>query len=258
MTYRAVKFKALLLYIKREKMIKFFRKIRRRLIAKGKLNSYLIYALGEIFLVVCGILIALQINTWNEGRKNEKLERKIITEMKKNLQVDLSDVKWNIDRNQMFLQSNQNVLQHLQTRSPFVDSLETDFGNIMGNTQLVKNSSAYDNLKSLGFNLISNDSLRMSITNLYGARYNYISNFEKIDDRFQWDNLYPAFRSNVELFKIWEKASPFAPAELVDNNNFKESLKMNIELRQFAIGVYESLERDILTTISLIDEELQD
>lgn len=238
-------------------MIKFFRKIRQRLIAKGKLNSYLIYALGEIFLVVCGILIALQINTWNEGRKSRKLERKIITEMKKNLQVDLSDVKWNIDRNQILLKSNQNVLQHLQTRSPFVDSLEKDFGNIIGNTQVVENTSAYDNLKSLGFNLISNDSLRIAITNLYGASYNYVSNFEKVDDRFQWDNLYPEFRSNVELIKLWEKASPHAPRELVDNNNFKESLKMNIEFRQFAIGIYEGLERDILTTISLIDQELQ-
>ncbi len=239
-------------------MIKFFRKIRQRLIAKGKLNSYLIYALGEIFLVVCGILIALQINTWNEGRKNRKLELKIITEMKKNLQVDLGSVTGNIDLNQIVLKSNQNVLQHLQTRSPFVDSLENDFGNIIGSTQVVKNTSAYDNLKSLGFNLISNDSLRMAITNLYGASYNYISNIEKTDDRFQWDNLYPEFRSNVELFKLWEKASPFAPAALMENNDFKESLKMNIEIRQLVIRIYEGLEQDILSTISLIDQELQD
>ena len=50
-------------------MIKFFRKIRQRLLTENKFSKYLLYAIGEIILVVIGILIALQINNWNEGRK---------------------------------------------------------------------------------------------------------------------------------------------------------------------------------------------
>jgi len=50
-------------------MLKFFRTIRRRLLDSGRLRRYLVYALGEIILVVIGILIALQINNWNEDRK---------------------------------------------------------------------------------------------------------------------------------------------------------------------------------------------
>ena len=50
-------------------MIKFFRKIRQRLLTENKFSKYLIYAIGEIILVVIGILIALQINNWNENRK---------------------------------------------------------------------------------------------------------------------------------------------------------------------------------------------
>jgi hypothetical protein len=49
-------------------MIKFFRKIRQKMLTKNKFSKYLIYAIGEIFLVVIGILIALQINNWNEER----------------------------------------------------------------------------------------------------------------------------------------------------------------------------------------------
>ena len=52
-------------------MIKFFRKIRQNLITEGKTGKYLKYAIGEIALVVIGILIALQINNWNEGRKQD-------------------------------------------------------------------------------------------------------------------------------------------------------------------------------------------
>ncbi|WP_334114089.1 DUF6090 family protein [Paucihalobacter sp.] len=50
-------------------MIKFFRQIRKKLIEQSKIRSYLFYAIGEIVLVVIGILIALQINNWNEDRK---------------------------------------------------------------------------------------------------------------------------------------------------------------------------------------------
>ncbi|NNK81436.1 MAG: hypothetical protein HKO93_08045 [Flavobacteriales bacterium] len=53
-------------------MIKFFRRIRQRLLSESKFSKYLIYAIGEIILVVIGILIALQINTWNEERKDSQ------------------------------------------------------------------------------------------------------------------------------------------------------------------------------------------
>ena len=51
-------------------MIKFFRKIRQKMLTENKFSKYLIYAIGEIILVVIGILIALSINTWNERRVN--------------------------------------------------------------------------------------------------------------------------------------------------------------------------------------------
>ncbi len=50
-------------------MKKFFRKIRRSLLEEGKIGKYFKYAIGEIILVVIGILIALQINNWNENRR---------------------------------------------------------------------------------------------------------------------------------------------------------------------------------------------
>ena len=53
-------------------MIKFFRNIRRRLLRENRFTKYLLYAVGEIILVVIGILIALQINNWNENRKEQR------------------------------------------------------------------------------------------------------------------------------------------------------------------------------------------
>ena len=59
-------------------MIKFFRNIRKNLLSEGKTSKYLKYAIGEIVLVVIGILIALQINNWNENRKTRVKENVIV------------------------------------------------------------------------------------------------------------------------------------------------------------------------------------
>ena len=63
-------------------MLKFFRKIRYNLISKNKTGKYIKYALGEIILVVIGILIALQINNWNGNRKDVILEKEYLTRLK--------------------------------------------------------------------------------------------------------------------------------------------------------------------------------
>jgi hypothetical protein len=66
-------------------MIKFFRRIRKQLADDNKPLKYARYAIGEIVLVVIGILIALSINNWNEERKSFEKERGLLTKMKNNL-----------------------------------------------------------------------------------------------------------------------------------------------------------------------------
>ncbi len=78
-------------------MIKLFRKIRQRLLTENKFSKYLLYAIGEIFLVVIGILIALQINNHNETRKEKALERELInlliTDLEEKKEENISDLK---------------------------------------------------------------------------------------------------------------------------------------------------------------------
>jgi hypothetical protein len=69
-------------------MIKFFRQIRQNLIMENKTSKYFKYAIGEIFLVVIGILIALQINNWNEEQANKKIERNYMKNLLEDLQND--------------------------------------------------------------------------------------------------------------------------------------------------------------------------
>ncbi|NVK48128.1 MAG: hypothetical protein HWE09_00070 [Cyclobacteriaceae bacterium] len=62
-------------------MIKFFRKIRQRLLTQNQFSKYLIYAVGEIVLVVIGILIALQINNWNTAKVQERQRQNFLTDL---------------------------------------------------------------------------------------------------------------------------------------------------------------------------------
>lgn len=74
-------------------MITLFRRIRQKLIDSGSVTKYILYASGEIFLVVIGILIALQVNNWNEEQGKNKAKNILITEIKNDLQTDLNNIR---------------------------------------------------------------------------------------------------------------------------------------------------------------------
>ena len=74
-------------------MIKFFRKIRQKLLSENKFSKYLIYAIGEIILVVIGILIALSINNWNENKKSRDSEKLLLTSLKEEFNFNLNELE---------------------------------------------------------------------------------------------------------------------------------------------------------------------
>ncbi len=74
-------------------MIKFFRHIRKKLLSENKFSKYFIYALGEILLVVIGILIALQINNWNQQEQTKEKELKYLSLIKKEMEGNLQSIQ---------------------------------------------------------------------------------------------------------------------------------------------------------------------
>jgi sensor domain CHASE-containing protein len=84
-------------------MIKFFRKIRQKMLTESKFSKYLLYAIGEIVLVVIGILIALQINNWNENKKLEELKQVYYQQLLKDLNKDKEYLKIEDNSNKIIL-----------------------------------------------------------------------------------------------------------------------------------------------------------
>ncbi len=90
-------------------MIKFYRKIRQSLIAEEKTGKYLKYAIGEIILVVAGILIALQINNWNEQRKQNILEQEYLIALKTEFENNVIEVSRVLNLNIELLEKAQEL-----------------------------------------------------------------------------------------------------------------------------------------------------
>ncbi len=74
-------------------MIRFFRTLRQKLLSENRVSKYLLYAFGEIVLVVIGILIALQVNTWNETRREQKIIHSVLVNLKMDVEEDLASLK---------------------------------------------------------------------------------------------------------------------------------------------------------------------
>ena len=95
-------------------MIKFLKQIRKTLIMENNTFKYFKYALGEIFLVVIGILIALQINNWNQDRINKDYELKMLRELVEDLKLDTTFMNVQFKRIERFEESVNLVLNDPQ------------------------------------------------------------------------------------------------------------------------------------------------
>ncbi len=97
-------------------MIKFFRQIRQRLLSENKFSKYLIYAIGEIVLVVIGILIALSINNWNGEKKEAEVEKQYMISLLSDLAKDRSDLISNVEFGPIPVIYNDSLFSELQKR----------------------------------------------------------------------------------------------------------------------------------------------
>lgn len=149
-------------------MIKFFRHIRQDMIDKNRIVKYLLYAVGEIVLVVIGILIALQINNWNEMRKQRVQEHKFLTSLKADLMVDLESLDAIMaERTSKVNCSNMLMYPQAMDTPQQVRAVDSLIGRVMGWVRFVPRTNTMEELISSGnLNIISNDSIKYMLLTL--------------------------------------------------------------------------------------------
>ena len=237
-------------------MIKFFRHIRKRLVDNNRVSKYFIYAIGEILLVVIGILIALQINNWNENRKLENQEIKILKELRANLKDDFLDHTVNMEWYANSANSAKIVVESLEVRAPWNDTLSLHYGRIFTKGLANLNLSAYENLKYQGFNLIQSDSIRNALTHLHTNQYDRLLKYEKelsIDNNNQV--VLPVFLKRLKMDR-WFHATPLDYEALLNDLEFREVVRFNGITMDFMKSHSNDSRKKVIELISMIEREL--
>ena len=182
-------------------MINFFRKIRKKLLTENKFSKYLLYAIGEIILVVIGILIALSINNKNEQNKNKLIEIKILSELRNDLKFNYREVS-GIRNSTIDAQNKTDSLIEILNKKSFDVNIHTKLLQGMNSTQygIFNNSNTtYKFIESNGFKILSNDSIRLSISEMYTKRLNNITYRETLFKKFVEENIWPYVITNFDL-----------------------------------------------------------
>ena len=240
-------------------MLSFFRKIRRSLIDSHQMRTYLFYALGEIALVVIGILIALQINNWNEGRKERSTERASLKEIQIALTSDLKTLTINQEVAQRNVGRLDRILHYLQYETRYPDSLLTDFGAVSRGRSFTYNQSALRSLEAKGVDIIRNAELRHSILDLYTDSYGLIigglSNFNS--------NLDLSIRPLLKTRFIYpeDRSFSFVPVNFVSLKSdleFQNAVKV-ARSNQYSLGErYDNAIIEVERIIGAINKEVGD
>jgi len=159
-------------------MITFFRRIRKNLISENRASRYLLYALGEILLVVIGILIALSVNNWNEERIKASKEKSYLKEIRTSLEKDtvaqnrvfrFNDGKTKL-LYEMFVEmgKNKTKTEHMTYLFGTLNSIPPQEGNLGHYDVFEQNRAAFDNMVAAeNISLVRNDSLRFKLSEYY-------------------------------------------------------------------------------------------
>jgi len=238
-------------------MIKFFRKIRQKLLSENKFSKYLIYAVGEIILVVIGILIALQINNWNEGKKLKVVEKEILTQFKEDLKGDIESINRVEFWMQKVINSSNIVVNHLKNEKAWNDSLAIHFDLWNDFDQLGLNTVAISNLKSRGVEIVSNKELRKNIIQLYDQWYFYIL---KSNNYFREDHIhisYQKYLQHIEPIKWRVAGIPSDYDSLLKDKEFINTVQWIRNAAEYDSDYHLLTIQEIQKVINEIDQELK-
>ena len=251
-------------------MIKFFRQIRYKLMEQNKTSRYLKYAIGEIILVVIGILIALQINNWNEDRKTRQSEIKYLTNIKLDIERDLVALDTQIKLRKNKFATTESLISHIDGVKPIsdLDVLSKNVFSTINEERFTPNNSTYTELTSSGnLSLIENDSIKRLLLELeelykdnqFGIEHEAFEYKEYINKQLfkfvDMDKLKKAFYKKVSAKNYGLNFKHFD--NLLKSLEYKNGLTISNTISQIFIESYEEIKNKSTKLLEIIKKELK-
>lgn len=248
-------------------MLTFLRRIRRSLISSSSMRNYFLYAIGEILLVMIGILLALQVNNWNNQRLERKSEGKALLQLKEEIE----------NNNKQFLRIQRlhteffnavdlifDFMDHKDTSLYNVDTLAHSLGWLASAKTPTYNpsESLISSLINSGkMDIIKNDSLR----NLLIEWKDLVTDFQEEElnlDAFKADHVVPFIAKNVDVFHRDTRMYGDPMTDIWDSSHFKSLLSVVSHYRFFilvdgGIGEGPKLSSSLKQIDQLVNSELR-
>lgn len=215
------------------------------------------YAVREFILIVLGILFALAINNWNEDRKKYDKETDLLQNLKISLKSNLTSINQDIAHSEETLEHLMFLIDHLKNNKPYSKNLDTYFGEAISTPLVLADKSVYENLKALGTDIITNDSIRVKLSSLFEYDYKYLEEMGQITLSHLVHNVQPFYGKHFKDFNKFENATPIEYNFIANSQEYigiLEWLKLNKELE---LPVYKRTRNKLVSIIDLIDKELK-
>lgn len=238
-------------------MIRLFRKIRRKLLSEQSYGIYILYASGEIILVVIGILFALQIDNWNADRKSRILEKELLMQFQSDLAADIEAIEEVNFWYGKTISSCEVLVYHLKNRIPFHDSLKIHFDQWNDFQEFSFRSGAISTLNSRGVELISNVDLRNQILQLYNQ---HLPSNLKSNEFFREDHVHITYKVHLERIEpiVWrESAIPNDYEALFEDQIFINHIQWIKNAGAYNKSRNEDLTVEIIRVINHIEQALK-
>jgi len=242
-------------------MIPFFRKIRKKMADDNKPLKYMRYAIGEIVLVVIGILIALQINTWNEERKASIYEYTLKKEIYNSFLEDILSVNGVIEGQKRILESCDQLIHDLEEDSMRVDSIGYLFSNAHFWWYAPVKTNAYETAKLYGMHFFKNDSTRYYITDIFEQDLRMVREQEKRQHDYYYNVALPILTEKFEQANVYPKGlQPMVPhnlQELKTDKIYLNVLKTTAYMRGVDIYFQEILMSKMVKAKESLEMEME-
>ncbi|MDC6391119.1 DUF6090 family protein [Maribacter sp. PR1] len=250
-------------------MIKFFRSIRQKMLTENKFSKYLLYAIGEIVLVVIGILIALQINNWNEARKQNTIVNTYLKGMVLDLNNDIRRFDIIIKNLNEQIKSNTLIFEDKSYQNLPIDSIVLSITSYFNDYKI--SDQTFQKIKNYGLaNQLGSTELNDVINNYYSEdlyRFNLFIDYDEkrsIDDDDFWfvTNDYeinPVLgqSKNINLpFAENEETRKTALIQKLESNLGRNNLRNNISRKSLGINITQNLKNKAKLLKEMINKEL--
>lgn len=253
----------------KDKMLRFFRKIRIKLIDEGNLKRYLIYSIGEILLVMLGILFAVQVNNWNESNKAQKSELDALVDLREEFVGNVNSFEVHLADKQRTANSWKELILKISDQS-LPDSIKGFGRGPSGTMTFIPSQSTLNKLIFTGnIDNIKNDSLRYLLSS-WDNIFNEYQEDEDFHHSFVQNQLVP-YEMGLTAYPFFEKSfqrvPEFTPFYTADEQKqliiraYKDLKYQNLLLRNhywliIVLEEGEKLQKTMRTIIKLLDSEI--